>query len=191
MALSDFGRSITIIGADFKPKNLYEYLLVFARETMDQIRKNLDKSDSNATGNLRQSLKPVEVKILGNIYRLRYSFPDYALYVDKGRGKTKRVGKMHVRKGVYKWIAAKGIPVRRIAEERVRKLKKRRSVTNEDIEDVRQGIAFVIANKIHRKGFKGNQFISKVLNQRAYAEMKRNIAKKLKEDIRIEVTKGF
>lgn len=153
----------------------------FGRLFVEGAKRNLVQSGANATGSLSQSIA-FKVTIMGQSLRFQVFANDYWVFVDRGRGATKRGGGGKVRKaltGAGGWIAAKGLNVVGI----VKKITGRTVSTKE----ANKILGFLIARKIHEKGFKGNRFMSKVINEQSLQRLRKDLSKALKRDVELEI----
>lgn len=119
------------------------------RQIVLSMQNTLQQKGINATGNLSRSIK-YQVVGSGDDLQLQISFDEYGDYIDSGRkGATRGGPRQSWAEKIIPWARAKGI-------------------------SPRQGIsyktmAFLIARKINRQGYKAkpwiDQSISSVLNQ--------------------------
>lgn len=142
----------------------------FGIDSVAALQSNLDGSDTNVTFNLRQSIT-FEVKFFATNLRFRLSLADYYRQVDEGRGPTTAGGSGQVKNEIEKWINNRGI------------VPKPSTLTG--ITPTRKQLAFLISRKIHREGFKGNQFYSKVINQNTLDELSTKVAEAFGKDVQI------
>ena len=135
------------------------------------MQKNLDKknrygSSTNNSGSLRQSIgekfdTPVKVtpKFL---ISATLSMNAYGKQVDEGRAPSKggsRPGKLQAK--IRNWVKTKGIRFDGISQE---------------------STIYLITRKIHREGYKGTGFKSKVINRRSKKKLTRDIAPAVAKD---------
>jgi len=153
----------------------------FGKLFVDASKRNLKQADANASGALSASIS-FKVTIMGQRYVFKILAEDYWIYVDKGRGATRAGGGGVVQKkigGPQGWISQKGLNVVQIMKE----------ITGRtmDTKTANKQLAFLIARKIHEKGFKGNKFMSSVINQASLQRFRREVSKALKRDVELEI----
>lgn len=134
-----------------------------------QLEEQLDKPkkrgkftyDSNASGRLRQSIKPLETTRTPTSLTMRLGMEDYAEYVDAGR----RRGKRPPIQAIEQWLLDKGIQTR--------------TTKGQDVNEARRNKAQAIANAIGRRGIKPTKFIRNVWNQQLLDGISTELATKL------------
>ena len=134
-----------------------------------QLEQQLDKPkrrgkityDSNASGRLRQSIKPLETTRTPTSLTMRLGMEDYAEYVDGGR----RRGKRPPVQAIEQWLIDKGIQTR--------------TAKGQDPITARRNKAQAIANAIGRRGIKPTKFIRNVWNQQLLDGISTELATKL------------
>jgi hypothetical protein len=147
--------------------------------TTDRLKQSLLKSNlprnptsGRATGRLLASLAAVAATRRGDTVIGRISANDYYQWVDGGRGPTRNRGNGGLIAALQDWIASKPIQVRQSAEESAQTVMQRN-----------KSLAFAIARKIHAKGYKGNQFFSKVINQQTFDEFSEYLGQAMGQQI--------
>lgn len=141
---------------DLKSGSLLDDLLTgVAQKLTDELRKAITDKGAVASKNLRSSVDLTQTVKIANGVKCDIVMADYWEFVDQGRGKTKRgnQGGKFLWQSIEEWITAKGIQVRQSKEE-----------SGQSVLERRKSMAVAIANKIHRKGFKGKFFVKDVLN---------------------------
>jgi len=168
----------------------------FGIDTVARLRASIDAKKVGASGNMRQALDYYVLKT-EDFTQFRLNFTDgykykapYAAQVDKGRGPTKRGGSGKVYRsitGTYGWISQKGIqPDMTITyKKRTKEGIKIVAKTFKDIKEANENLAFMIARKIHRKGFKASHFYSEVVTPQLLDKLKTDIRDAFKKDITI------
>ncbi len=153
----------------------------FGNIFVNAAKRNLAQAGANASGALSASIA-FKVTIMGQRYRFQILAEDYWVFVDGGRGRTKAGGGGAVRKsigGQQGWISLKGLPVVAI----MRKITGRTMSTKE----ANKALTFLITRKIHKKGFKGNKFMTSVLNPRSMEKFRAEISRSLRRDVELEI----
>lgn len=139
-----------------------------------QLQEQLDKPkrrgkftyDSNASGRLRQSIKPLETTRTPTSLTMRLGMEDYAEYVDGGRRRGERPPPVQA---IEQWLQDKGIQTR--------------TSKDEDPITARRNKAQAIANAIGRRGIKPTKFIRNVWNQQLLDGISNELATKLGDRI--------
>ncbi len=153
-ALANIGKNAN--DPDLKSGSLLDDLLTgVAQKITDELRKAITDKGAVATKNLRSSVDLTQTVKIENGVSVDIVMADYWEAVDQGRGKTKKGndGGKFLWQHIEEWISAKGIQVRQSKEE-----------SGQSVLERRRSMAVAIANKIHRKGFKGKFFVKDVIN---------------------------
>jgi hypothetical protein len=129
-----------------------------------------------ASSRLLQKIDPPPIVTRGNDVIARIQAYDYYEYIDGGRMPTKNKGNGSLRLAIQDWIATKGV--------RPNNPEDFKGMTNIEIN---KSLAYVIARKIHRRGFKGNKFFSKVINDATFDELGEYLASAMGEKIALSV----
>ena len=148
---------------------LNQIIARFWNGVIKQLQEELDKPkkrgkftyDSNASGKLRQSMKPLETTRTPTSLTMRLGMEDYALFVDGGR----RRGKRPPVPNIEQWILDKGIQTR--------------SSKTQNEATTRHNMAVAIANAIGRRGIKPTKFIRNVWNEQLLNNISNELATKL------------
>ena len=167
----------------------------FGKDTVARIRASIDAKKVGASGNMRQSLDYYVLKSQDfTRFKLDFGKATYATQVDKGRGPTKRGGNGKVYRsitGLQGWISQKGIqpPMTITYKKRTKNEIKVVTKTFKDIAEANRSLAYLIARKIHRKGYKASHFYSEVVTDQLMSKLKQDIKDAFKKDIIIEIKK--
>jgi hypothetical protein len=129
-----------------------------------------------ASDSLLQSLAAPGAVTRGNDVIVTIEANDYYQYIDSGRGPTKGGGNGSLRLAIQDWIATKGV--------RPKNPEQFKGMTNIEIN---RSLAQAIARKIHRRGFAGNKFFSKVINDSTFDELGEYLASAMGEKIALSV----
>jgi hypothetical protein len=164
----------------FTGDTLEDLLKEWAELKTRELEQSLLNSNSPISGraslSLLQSLSALPITTRGNDVIARIQANDYYEYVDGGRGPTRNKGNGGLRLAIQDWIASKGIQVRQSAGE-----------SGQTVIERNKSLAYVIARKIHRRGFKGNKFFSKVINDATFDELGEYLASAMGEKIALSV----
>jgi hypothetical protein len=164
----------------FTGDTLEDLLKEWAELKTRELEQSLLNSNSPISGraslSLLQSLSALPITTRGNDVIARIQANDYYQYVDGGRGPTRNKGNGGLQLAIQDWIASKGIQVRQSASE-----------SGQTVIERNKSLAYVIARKIHRRGFKGNKFFSKVINDATFDELGEYLASAMGEKIALSV----
>lgn len=136
-----------------------------------------------------------ESTLFGNKLTFELSMNDYWRWVDSGRGETKQgKGKGKTLRqnlsGISGWIARKPIPLHENYSYR-RKLKSGEEKTYtykyKNSAAANKSLAFLISRKIHKEGFKGNQFYSEIVTDSLIDKLRTDIRKAARKDVEIGI----
>lgn len=165
----------------------------FFSSVVKSLRDNLDRK-IHYDSLLGQSIV-FNSKIFGQKISFELSMNDYWEWVDKGRGETKggkSKGQTLRQKlsGQGGWIARKPLQLPETYSCR-RKLKNGEEKTYtykyKNRIQANTALAFLISRKIHREGFKGNQFYSEIMTDSLISKLKTDIRKAARKDVEINI----
>lgn len=165
--ISDYGKSKSSFTQDVIG-DVNKIMKAHGDLAIRELQTNLDKDKSNASFNLRQSIKFEGIKRSGGKVTYVFSIADYYKYVDEGRGKRKSntPGNPPLKDKIYDWLIEKGIG----------QVKERKSM------------AFFISRKINRSGTKGNKFFSAVFDKEFTENLSRELSLALKVNVAQQIT---
>lgn len=146
-----------------KLDNLTAVLERFASELEREYKQNLKNNNRIATGTLHDTAK---CEVIKGEYTVVFHLQDYWRYVEGGRDKTKNNGDGSLRRNILKWIEVKKILPKPIDGKL----------------PTPQQLAYMISKKIHEKGYKGTQDLSKATD---------DIWEKYREEIYTAIDKDF
>ena len=169
----------------------------FANIVIEELQKNLDQDNKNASSVLRQSI----VMSVGDS-EVSISMEDYWKFVDKGvqgngKGKSgkrlkgigspyKYTNKMPPVSALKKYIMNKGISIKGYSDKKRSLRKNIRSKPNNPIDNA----AFLMARSIQQYGVDGSQFYSDVVNAKAFKQLARQAEKTLGKQVIFEIRDG-
>ena len=172
----DFGRAEDILKntSDSPMTNL---LLELTNELIEDWRKQLITDKSYATGDLAQSLRPVNIKpdsveTTGASHWKYINYGVNGIKVNRGaptHGKAPK-GNLSFYDAIYKWIGDKGI------------VPKEKGITREQL-------AGMIVNSVRMKGIEATHFFDKVLTEQRVDEMSQRVSDLVGAAIRIVIKK--
>lgn len=160
---------------------LSDLVFGWAQYTTKRLEDSLLKSSlpgnptsGRASRGLLQSLAAVPTIKRGQDVIGRIQAEEHYQWVDGGRGPTKGGGNGQVVASLKRWIADKGINVDNLPGET-------RAEKN-------TGLAIAIARKIHAKGYKGNKFFSKIINDETFNEFAEYLGQAMGQKIALSFT---
>lgn len=131
-------------------------------------------TSGRASKSLYQSLAAVPVVRRGDIVIGRIQAAEHYQWVDGGRGKTMSSGDgelLRALSGPTGWISQKGISV----DDQPGKTRAEKNLS----------LAKAIARKIHTRGYKGNKFFSKIINDDTFNEFSEYLGRAMGQKIAI------
>lgn len=146
-----------------KLDNLTDVLERFAVELEKEYKQNLKNNNRIATGKLYNTAK---CEVLKGEYTVVFHLQDYWRYVEGGRDKTNNNGDGSLRRNILKWLEVKKILPKPIDGKL----------------PTPQQLAYIISKRIHEKGYKGSQDLSKATD---------DIWDKYREEIYDAIDKDF
>lgn len=169
---------------------LVKYATRIALDAEKNLRSNKNGKDSNATGELSESITVSPVEFFNNVYSIEIRMLDYWKWVNDGR----RPGKRPPISKIVKWIKDKQL---RLDDKGTTKRGYKRSGTlisssNKKVKlgnrqvSILQATAYKIASKIAKFGTKGTDFLTDAIDNHA-EELKREMTLAFKKDIIIEI----
>lgn len=188
--LSNLGESRSILSTSVKFNEVEDVLVRYATRIAQQAEKNLRSNkfnkDSNATGELSESIRVTPVEFMGGIYSIEIRMLDYWQWVDAGR----KPGKQPPISKIIKWIKDKQL---RLDDggTTARGYKREGTLISQSRKKVMMGgkkvsildaTAYKIARKIGRFGTKGTDFLSDAIDDYKN-DLVKDMAKALKKDV--------
>lgn len=145
-----------------KFENLQNALSVFINDFIQTYKGLLIRDDKKASGNLINSIKPIEIEFSNNKMSGSISLASYWKYVEYGR----KAGKFPPINKILKWIEIKPVLPR----------------PNNGIKPTNKQLAFLISRKISRDGIKPGNQLEEALNL-SWAKNKDNISEAISADL--------
>jgi hypothetical protein len=120
--------------------------------------------------------------------------PEYGFAVDKGRGASKSSDGGKVKDNIREWVNRKGI-VGKFAKENLQQRLRvqakaknpRKTLKQLPFEKAAKQLAFLISRKIHRKGYKGNNFYSEVIDKLDLTKLNKEISQMMNKEILLQI----
>lgn len=156
----------------------------YGEAVVRQLVSNL-KTTNRASGNLRESIR-FKIFTFGTVTTFELYLDDYYKFVDEGRkptiggGSWKGWSQPSLRKSILKWLSYKNIQG---------KVNNGKKIKMSNIQAQRTA-AFLIARKIHRYGYKGSGFFTKVFESGGVGDSKlleQQISEALGISVRVEI----
>jgi hypothetical protein len=153
-------------------KQVLAYLNTWTQSKIEQMERELDASNSNATGNLRASMDWRVRSYPGRI-TATLEMPDYYTFIDLGVKGTEsdpgtfgnyqykhNFASRAMIDAISQWISFKAIRVRTSNQQ-----------STQNVLSQRKSMAFAIATSVKKKGIKGTQFYSKAINDKEFDKL--------------------
>lgn len=160
---------------------LSDLVFGWAQYTTKRLEDSLLKSkmpgnptSGRASRGLLQSLAAVPTIKRGQDVIGRIQAEEHYQWVDGGRGPTKGGGRGDVVANLKRWIADKGINVD--------------DIPGDSRAEKNTTLAKAIARKIHAKGYKGNKFFSKIINDETFNEFAEYLGQAMGQKIAMSFT---
>ena len=176
---------------------------VWATEFTAEIRANLVSKDAwFDQSTLAQSIHVMPTEVTATGFLVRIVMPEYAQFVDKGRGATKSKSRSIIgtvqRKleGANGWIARRGIPPPMVIQVKRKNSKgevKTYTKRFKNINEANRSLSFAISHSIHKHGYKskGYGFYSEIFNDGALTELSKRLEPLLGEQIEVQLIEGI
>jgi len=188
--LSNFGQSRAVLSTSVKFNDVENVLVTYATRIAQAAEKNLRSNkynkDSNASGELSESIRVTPVEFMGGVYSIEIRMLDYWKWVDEGR----RPGKRPPISKIIQWIKDKqlrlddrGTTARGYKREgTLISQSKKKVLMGKKKVSILDATAYKIASKIAKYGTKGTDFLSDAVNDNK-DDLVRDMAKALKRDV--------
>lgn len=156
-------------------KSTEKALSKFGRKTVIRAASLLSiRKRGYDTGKLAKSLD-YDLGVAANSIALQFKMEDYGLAINDGRGKSKSGGSGELYPKILEWVKRKGLRPRN---------SKGQFQAWKNKEAQQRGIAFAVTRKIHRFGYKGNNFFND-----AFHENYKKLPKELKVAFALDAEK--
>lgn len=176
--------------------NVEAVLFDFGQNFITTAQKNLEKTASVASGGLSDSLK-LKIKFAGNIYRLTVSVKDYYDFINKGvSGTENKFASPYSFKTIYPskamvtaiqgWLAQGKIKTTSRDIKKYGTYGKLEAKNRSLAPPNPRSIAYAVSTSIKKHGIKPTHFFDNAFTS-TYPQLKKDLAKALKEDFRIVV----
>jgi len=151
-------------------------MLEFGNEIVPKLRATLENRVASKQGSLAQSID-FNVKIFGDTWTFQLTMDEHWKWVNKGRGKTRGGGSGIVRQklgGGGGWVSAAGLKPKGGSKPWQKQMAK---LYTKDRKRWNRQMAYLIAKKIHERGYEGNRFFTDTVTR----EVKKALVEKLKK----------
>ncbi len=181
----------------------------FGVKLKDDLQKSLRSKGVTFGGQDSKLSEAIRVNLNPNPNGITFQLlmPKYGFAVDSGR-KAAAVSREGQEK-ITEWVKRKGIvgkfmtkkPVINVAKQkeyrkayaeklaRGYKPKPRKRVSGTPFEKAAKQLSFLISRKIHRKGYKGNNFYSEVIDKLDINTLNKELSKVMKEQVLVQIKK--
>jgi len=175
--------------------NVDEILESFGVELVQDLQKSLvDKGvtftgggASKLSGRIRYEIKQNSDSVVFNLI-----MPDYSEFVDKGRnpGSVSREGQRSIsewakRKGIVGKFQNENLATRKKAQENARR--KIKTLQKLPFDKALKALTFLVAIKVRKQGYKGNNFYSDVVNDGRIQAFQDQLTAAFKQKVLIEI----
>ena len=182
-------------------KKIDEILVEFGMKLEQDLQDSLaSKMGSGYNARLSSKIKSLPIKHVGDLTEYILQMPLYGKVLDGGRGPTKEKTDGNMRGKVEDWIKRRALVGKYINDNLQQRLDKQaKNKTNRPkkplkklaFEKAVKQLSFLIARKIHKKGYKGNQFFSEVINDGRLEKLEKDLMEAAQNEVVIEITKKF
>jgi hypothetical protein len=174
-----------------------DLLTEFGKQLVIDTQKSLKSKqrDSSLNSRLSTSIKPQTTYESGKIV-FKLTMNDYWDAVNSGRDPTSKGGDGALRRNLIRWIKTRKLKVEisKRKEEKAKTLKNKKvkkSYKKQTYDQAVENLAFVIARKIHKDGYEGNNFFDEVINDGRIEKLQSEITELVKDDIIIEIRSSY
>ena len=174
-----------------------DLLTEFGKQLVIDTQKSLKSKqrDSSLNSRLSTSINPQTTYESGKIV-FKLTMNDYWDAVNSGRDPTSKGGDGALRRNLIRWIKTRKLKVEisKRKEEKAKTLKNKKvkkSYKKQTYETAVENLAFVIARKIHKEGYEGNNFFDEVINDGRIEKLQNEITELVKDDIIIEIRSSY
>ena len=182
-------------------KKIDEILVEFGMKLEQDLQDSLaSKMGSGYNARLSSKIKSLPIRHVGDLTEYILQMPLYGKALDGGRLPTKEKTDGTMRGKVADWIKRRALVGKYINDNLQQRLDKQaKNKTNRPkkplkklaFEKAVKQLSFLIARKIHKKGYKGNQFFSEVINDGRLEKLERDLMEAAQNEVLIEITKKF
>lgn len=180
-------------------KKIDEILVEFGMKLEQDLQDSLaSKMGGSYNARLSGKIKSLPIRHVGDLTEYILQMPLYGKALDKGRGKTKEKTDNTMRGKIEDWVKRRALVGKYITDNLQQRLDKQaKNKTNRPkkplkrlaFEKAVKQLSFLIARKIHKKGYDGNQFFSEVINDGRLEKLERDLLEATQNEVIIEITK--
>lgn len=182
-------------------KKIDEILVEFGMKLEQDLQDSLaSKMGGGYNARLSSKIKSLPIRHVGDLTEYILQMPLYGKALDGGRLPTKEKTDGTMRGKVEDWIKRRALVGKYINDNLQQRLDKQaKNKTNRPkkplkklaFEKAVKQLSFLIARKIHKKGYKGNQFFSEVINDGRLEKLEKDLIEAAQNEVVIEITKKF
>lgn len=165
----------------------------FGKQLVTDTQKSLKSKqrDQSLNSRLSTSIKPT-TKFADGALVFNLTMNDYWNAVNSGRGATRNSGDGSLKKNLIRWVKTRKLKVEISKRKQVKattlKNKKLKKVyKKQTYEQAVEQVAYAIAQKIHKDGYKGNHFFDEVIEDGRIDKLKSDISKLINTEIIIDI----
>lgn len=180
-------------------KKIDEILVEFGMKLEQDLQDSLaSKMGGSYNARLSGKIKSLPIRHMGDLTEYILQMPLYGKALDKGRGPTKEKTDGTMRGKIEDWVKRRALVGKYITDNLQQRLDKQaKNKTNRPKKPLKRlafeksvkQLSFLIARKIHKKGYKGNQFFSEVINDGRLEKLERDLLEATQNEVLIEITK--
>jgi hypothetical protein len=177
---------------ELQPRETFSEIILLAGEFVEAAQDNLNKSNTNASGNLSSSIQVGEPEVVGSLFKVDVFMDYYGQFINKGVKGTKSGSGLYAFKHDYpskgmidsirEWIKAGKL---KTTNTNVRKTISRNEKKNGSIAKLDN--AFAVARSIKQHGIKPTGFLDKAVDT-TITKVKDRLGLALKIDILNSIT---
>ena len=180
-------------------KKIDEILVEFGMKLEQDLQDSLaSKMGGSYNARLSGKIKSLPIRHVGDLTEYILQMPLYGKALDGGRGKTKEKTDGTMRSKIEDWVKRRALVGKYITDNLQQRLDKQaKNKTNRPkkplkklaFEKAVKQLSFLIARKINKKGYKGNQFFSEVINDGRLEKLEKDLIEATQNEVLIEITK--
>jgi hypothetical protein len=174
-------------------KEIKDLLNEFGDKLLNDLRKSLkDKQRDRALiSNLDRSIDPsTKFADGGLVFTLKMN--DYWDAVNSGRSPTSGSGDGALKRNLIRWVKTRKLKVviskrRESKAKSLKDKKEKKAYKQETFDQAVERVAYLVARKIHKKGYEGNHFFDEVIKDGRIDKLKEDIAKLINTEVTIDI----
>jgi hypothetical protein len=165
----------------------------FGDKLLNDLRKSLKSKqrDKALISNLDRSINPSTKFASGSLF-FTLEMNDYWDAVNSGRSPTTNSGDGSLKRKLIRWVKTRKLKVeiakrREVKAKSLKNKKIKKAYKQETFDQAVERVAYLVARKIHKKGYEGNHFYDEVIKDGRIDKLKEDIAKLVNTEIIIDI----